>query len=104
MQINCDGEPLQAKKFLFKVLPKRLRIHMPETNLLAASSDRLERQQKAFKHKVAHATKRPVRKGQKLWQKPVVQSSLKYTAAVGMGVALTLATQRLRARRASAQP
>ena len=39
MQVNVDGEPMVDTKFSFKVLPKRLRLHVPEPRLLEAASE-----------------------------------------------------------------
>lgn len=102
LQINCDGEPLNAEKFTFKVLPKRLCIHMPDPKLLSTSSKDMKKGQQAFHKKVAHATKRPFKERPAFWQKPTFATPAKYTAAVGVGVLLTLGAQRLHQRRASA--
>ena len=39
-QVNCDGEPKNAKRFKFSVLPKRLRVHMPKAQLLRDAPSR----------------------------------------------------------------
>ena len=42
-QINRDGEPMRDTSFHFEILPKRLRLHMPRTDLLVAGAARGER-------------------------------------------------------------
>lgn len=38
VQVNVDGEPVYDTNFKFEVLPKRLRLHVPEPRLLTSSS------------------------------------------------------------------
>ncbi|KAK9802807.1 hypothetical protein WJX73_009820 [Symbiochloris irregularis] len=101
LQINCDGEPMRDTKFTFSVLKKRLMVHMPEPKLLRRSSKELKHGEKAFHKKIAHTAKRPFKHREGFWQKDTVQTPLKYSAAIGVGVALTLGAQRLAARRSS---
>ena len=100
-QINCDGEPLNEKKYSFSVLPKRLLVHMPDPKLLAKTTKEMKSGHKAFHKKVAHTAKRPFKERPAFWQNPAVSTPLTYSAAVGLGVVLTLGAQRLHQRRAS---
>ena len=95
---------MHSSKFKFSVLPKRLLVHMPEPKLLRQPSREMKQGQKAFHRKVAHATKRPFKQREAFWQSPTFTTPMKYSAAVGIGVVLTLAAQRFQHRRASAQP
>ena len=35
LQVNRDGEPMRSTKFQFDILPGRLKLHLPGTNLLS---------------------------------------------------------------------
>ena len=95
---------MNETKYIFKVLPKRLMVHMPDPKLLGKKSSEREHGQKQYHKKVEQTKKRPVKEKPPLWQRPAVSTPLKYSAAIGVGVALTLGAQRFQQRRASAQP
>lgn len=39
VQVNVDGEPMHDTRFRFEVLPKRLKLHVPEPRLLEEASE-----------------------------------------------------------------
>jgi diacylglycerol kinase family enzyme len=101
LQINRDGEPMRAKHFNFKVLPRRLEMHMPHTDLLSqkgvknsprtrfsqkieAQQQRQERQQSAFQPK-------------KVLHHPMTKTVLKTSLVLGVGIGLGMRFQRMRA-------
>ena len=99
MQINCDGEPMRATHFSFKVLPQRLRLHMPQPKLLRQPSRVLNTAQLEYHSKMKSQLERPARKPrQTLLRHPVFQSLLTNGLVLGMGVALTLGVQRFQQR------
>ena len=77
MQVNRDGEPMRCDRFHFEMLPKRLRLHVPNSNLLLKglgdpprSSNRQRpesprtQNQRNFHKKVLNTTHRPDRKNE----------------------------------------
>lgn len=100
MQINCDGEPMRATHFTFKVLPQRLRLHMPQPKLLRQPSRVLNPAQRQYRSKIQTQLERPARRPKRtLFTHPIVQSLLTNGLVLGMGVALTIAMQQLHQRR-----
>ena len=81
----------------FRVLPKRLKVHMPEPSLLKQPSKRGMAAQQAYKQKVASSSgdgKRPARKQKPpVWQHPIVTAGLKNALVMGLGVVLTVGVQ-----------
>ena len=39
VQVNVDGEPMHDTRFRFEMLPKRLRLHVPEPSVLQEASE-----------------------------------------------------------------
>ncbi|KAL3163388.1 hypothetical protein ABBQ32_009773 [Trebouxia sp. C0010 RCD-2024] len=100
LQINCDGEPMRATHFTFKVLPQRLRLHMPQPKLLRQPSRVLNPAQRQYRSKIQTQLERPARRPKRtLFTHPIVQSLLTNGLVLGMGVALTIAMQQLHQRR-----
>lgn len=100
MQINCDGEPMRASHFLFKILPQRLRLHMPQPTLLRQPSRVLNSAQQEYRSKIQSHVERPTKEPrQTLLRHPIVQSILANGLVLGMGVALTIGVQRLHQHR-----
>lgn len=100
LQINCDGEPMRDTHFSFKVLPHRLRLHMPQPKLLRQPSRVLNPAQQEYREKINSKLVRPERKPKAtLWRHPVVQSVLRNGLLLGAGVALTLGVQRMQQHR-----
>ena len=100
MQINCDGEPMRASHFSFKVLPQRLRLHMPQPKLLRQPSRVLNSAQQEYRSKIQSQLERPAKKPRKsLLRHPIVQSILTNGLVLGMGVALTIGVQRFHQQR-----
>lgn len=98
-QINCDGEPMRDTHFSFKVLPQRLRLHMPQPKLLRQPSRVLNTAQQEYHSKINSQLERPARKPrQTLLRHPILQSFLTNGLVLGMGVALTLGVQRFQQR------
>ena len=96
MQINCDGEPMRATHFTFKVLPRRLRLHMPQPTLLRQPSRVLNSAQRRYRSKIQTQLERPAKRPKRtLLRHAIVQSLLTNGVVLGMGVALTIAMQRL---------
>ena len=98
LQINRDGEPMRDTKLEFRILPKRLKVHMPEPSLLKQPSKRGLAAQQAYKQKLAASSgegKRPARKeNPPVWQHPIVTAGLKNALVMGLGVVLTVGLQR----------
>ncbi|KAK9822273.1 hypothetical protein WJX74_002034 [Apatococcus lobatus] len=99
LQINRDGEPMRDTKLQFRILPKRLKVHMPEPSLLKQPSKRGMAAQQAYKQKLASSSsgdgKRPARKEKPpVWQHPIVTAGLKNALVMGLGVVLTVGLQR----------
>ena len=96
LQINCDGEPMRSTHFSFKVLPRRLLLHMPQPKLLRQPSRILNSGQQKYLDKINSKLERPARKPKAtLWYNPIVQSILTNGLVLGMGVVLTLGVQRM---------
>ena len=77
--------------FSFKVLPRRLRLHMPQPKLLRQSSRILNPAQKEYHEKISSMLERPARKPKRtVWRHPIVRSILTNGLVLGVGVALTL--------------
>ena len=100
LQINCDGEPMRDTHFSFKVLPHRLRLHMPQPKLLRQPSRVLNSAQQEYLERINSKLERPERKPKATaWRHPVVQSVLRNGLVVGLGVVLTLGVQRMQQHR-----
>ena len=85
----------------FKVLPQRLRLHMPQPKLLRQPSRLLNPAQQEYMKKINSDLERPARKPKAtLWRHPIVQSILRNGLVLGLGVALALGVQRIQNRRA----
>ncbi len=103
VQINRDGEPMRDTKLEFRILPKRLRVHMPEPSLLRQPSKRGVAAQAAYKHKVANTeqSQRPQRKQKPpIWKHPFVTAGLKTALTMGLGVVVTIGVQKRQGREA----
>ena len=59
VQINCDGEPMNEKKYRFGVLPKRLRVHMPMARLLKDNPESEHQGTQSYQKRIASPKKRP---------------------------------------------
>lgn len=100
LQINCDGEPMRDTHFSFKVLPHRLRLHMPQPKLLRQPSRVLNSAQQEYLERINSKLERPERKPKATaWRHPVVQSVLRNGLVVGLGVVLTLGVQSMQQHR-----
>ena len=97
VQINRDGEPMRDTKLEFRILPKRLKVHMPEPSLLRQPSKRGMAAQAAYKQKVRSTgeDQRPQRKQKPpVWKHPFVTAGLKNALVMGLGVVLTIGVQK----------
>lgn len=91
---------MQASHFTFKVLPRRLRLHMPQPTLLRQPSRVLNSAQQEYRSKIQSQLERPARKPKRtLLRHPIVQSVLTNGLVLGMGVVLTIAMQRFQQQR-----
>lgn len=91
---------MRATHFTFKVLPRRLQLHMPQPKLLRQPSRVLNSAQRQYRSKIQTQLERPARRPkQTLFRHPIVQSLLTNGLVLGMGVALTIAMQQLHQRR-----
>ncbi len=87
--------------FSFKVLPQRLRLHMPQPKLLRQPSRLLNTAQQEYQAKINSKLERPARKPKAtVWRHPITQSILMNGLVLGVGVALTLGVQRMQQHRA----
>ena len=64
-QVNVDGEPMHDTRFRFEVLPKRLRLHVPEPKLLEEAGTPASQRGKQAPH--AATDKVPHSPGLALW-------------------------------------
>lgn len=96
LQINCDGEPMRDTHFSFKVLPRRLLLHMPQPRLLRQPSRILNMGQQRYLEKINSKLERPSRKPKaNMWSNPIVRSILTNGLVLSMGVVLTLGVQKM---------
>ena len=87
---------MHATHFSFKVLPRRLLLHMPQPKLLRQPSRILNSGQQKYLDKINSKLERPAKKPKaNIWYNPVVRSILTNGLVLGMGVVLTLGVQRI---------
>lgn len=91
-QINRDGEPMRAKHYKFDILPQRLKVHVPQTELFCKSagkaSPRAPVRRQLTQQIEARQQKRAVHPVKQVAGHPASRSFLKTTMLVGLGVGI----------------
>mmetsp|Transcript_9136 Transcript_9136/g.27450 ORF Transcript_9136/g.27450 Transcript_9136/m.27450 type:complete len:189 (+) Transcript_9136:985-1551(+) len=92
LQINRDGEPMRAKHYKFDILPQRLKVHVPQTELFCKSagkaSPRAPVRRQLTQQIEARQQKRAVHPVKQVAGHPASRSFLKTTMLVGLGVGI----------------
>lgn len=99
-QINRDGEPMRAKKYKFEILPQRLAVHVPSSDLFSKSngkaSPRAQQRQQLSQQIEARQQKREAHPVKQVADHHVSRMVLKTSLLIGLGVGIGAKLQQQR--------